>query len=87
VVLFLKGEITMPKEYTRQRQGRDFSLSEYLKNAAAVKSKKIEDDKKTAEQNKSLTDRLKQYKEESKRNAVPIDGHEPPEHGGISRDI
>lgn len=27
---------------------------------------------------KSVLDRLEQYKEEAERNAVPVDGHEPP---------
>ena len=67
----------MPHEYTRQRQGRDFSLSEYLANAAAASRKNTEKAKKIDEDKKTLADRLEQYKTEAEQNAVPVDGHEP----------
>ena len=62
-------------EYTRQRQGHDFSLhNNHTKKAA-------ENRKKSVEEKKTLADRLEHYKEEAYRNAVPVDGHEPPEKG------
>ena len=61
----------MPYEYTRQRQGRDFS--------------KHEDDKKSEETKQSMTQRLEHYKEESERNTVPIDGQEPSERKGLQK--
>jgi len=67
----------MPHEYTRQRQGRDFSLGEYLANAAAVSRKNTEKAKKNDDNKKSLADRLEQYKAEAECNAIPVDGHEP----------
>ena len=70
----------MAHEYTRQRQGRDFSLHGYLTNAAA-NSKNTENVKKADEDKKTLADRLEHYKTEAERNAVPVDGHEPPERG------
>ena len=71
----------MPYEYTRQRQGRDFSLNDYLINSAAANRKAEENIKKTDETKKTLADRLEHYKAETERNAVPVDGHEPPEKG------
>ena len=71
----------MPHEYTRQRQGRDFSLHDYLMGAMAQSRKDAEDAKKADENNKTLHERLEQYKNKAERNAVPIDGHEPPEKG------
>ena len=68
-------------EYTRQRQGRDFSLQDYLLNSAEANRKNAENIKKVDEKNKTLAQRLEQYKEEAERNAVPIDGHEPLEKG------
>ena len=74
-------------EYTRQRQGRDFSLHNYLLETAARRradenaKRNAESIEKTEEANKSLQDRLEQYKKEAERNAIPIDGHEPPERG------
>ena len=62
-------------EYTRQRQGRDFSLHDnQIKKAAKNRKKSIEE-------KKTLADRLEHYKEEADRNTVPVDGHEPPEKG------
>lgn len=84
----------MPQEYTRQRQGRDFSSRNYLKNAemslegnynsidGIINGSPKDDDAK-----KTLQDRLEQYKNTAERNTTPIDGHEPaqehpaPEHG------
>jgi len=56
----------MSHEFTRQRQGKDFTEQNHVKN---------DDDK------KSLLNRLDQYKAETNRNNVPVDGHEPPERG------
>lgn len=71
----------MRHEYTRQRQGRDFSLHDYLTNATDESRKDAENVKKADEAKKSLADRLECYKTESERNSVPIDGHEPSEKG------
>jgi len=71
----------MPHEYTRQRQGRDFSLRDYLTNAAEANRKDNESIKKADETKKTLAERLEHYKTEAERNAVPTDGHEPPERG------
>jgi ketopantoate hydroxymethyltransferase len=70
-------------EYTRQRQGRDFSLHDYLTNSAEASRKNAKNIKNVDDVNKTLAQRLEQYKEEVERNAVPIDGHEPPEKEGI----
>ena len=80
----------MPSEYTRQRQGRDFSILNYLANAetsAEGNYNNIDgimgnnDPKDDGEKKKSLLDKLEQCKEEAERNAAPIDGHEPKERG------
>jgi len=52
----------MKNEYTRQRQGRDFT-----------------EQQKSYDAQKSMLDRLEQFKAEAERNLTPIDGHEPPE--------
>ena len=62
----------MSQEYTRQRQGRDFNKH----SNGAVKDEA---------EKKSFLDRLEQYKAETERSKVPIDGHEPPENGRYSR--
>ena len=71
----------MPHEYTRQRQGRDFSLQEYLKKQVDDNRAEIERAKAAEEKMKTLARRLEHYRTEAERNAVPIDGHEPPERG------
>ena len=72
----------MPHEYTRQRQGRDFSLQKYLMKAAAKKRSEEENAKTHDDAEKTLFQRLEQYKEEAERNAVPVDGDEPTEMRG-----
>ena len=80
----------MPNEYTRQRQGRDFSIRNHL--AAAEMSAEgnynnidgiigNNDPKDDTEKKKSLLERLEQSKAEAERNAVPVDGYEPHERG------
>ena len=84
----------MPKRI-RQRQGRDFSVLDYLRNAELA----VEDnynmigdgiinnipnpDDET--QKKSLLDRLEQAKgtatDQDTERGEPVDGHEPPERG------
>jgi hypothetical protein len=71
----------MPNEYTRQRQGRDFSLSEYLTKTTAANRKTAANIIRADEEAKTLLHRLEHYKQEAERNAVPTDGHEPPEKG------
>jgi len=71
----------MPHEYTRQRQGRDFSLQEYLAKSAEENRKSEENEKNIEIANKTLAHRLEHFKGEAERNAVPVDGHEPPERG------
>ena len=80
----------MKNEYTRQRQGRDFSILNYLANAemsAEGNYNNIDgiignnDPKDDTEKKKSLLGHLEQCKEEAERNAVPVDGKEPQERG------
>jgi len=80
----------MPNEYTRQRQGRDFSVLNHLANAemsAEGNYNNIDgiignnDPKDDTEKKKSLLEQLEQCKAEAERNAAPTDGHEPPERG------
>jgi hypothetical protein len=81
----------MSNEYTRQRQGRDFSLMNYLRAAemsTEVNYNNIDgivgnnDPKDDAEKKKTLFETLERFKEEAARNAVPVDGHEPSWKGG-----
>ena len=76
----------MSHEYTRQRQGKDFSLSNYLKSAemsvesnynnidGIIGNNDLKDD---TDAKRTLHDRLEHYKKEAERNAVPVDGCEP----------
>ena len=76
----------MPNEYTRQRQGRDFSVLNYLRTTEISTESNYNnidgiignnDPKDDTEKKKSLLDQLAQCKEETERNAVPLDGYEP----------
>lgn len=78
----------MRHNYTRQRQGRDFSILSYLRNAemsAEANYNNINgiigdnDPKDDTEKHKSLLETLERYKEEAERHGDPVDGHEPPE--------
>ena len=80
----------MKNEYTRQRQGRDFSILNYLRNAEMSAEGNYNnndgiignnDPKDDTEKKKSLLEQLEQCKMEAERNAIPVDGHEPPERG------
>jgi hypothetical protein len=80
----------MPNEYTRQRQGRDFSILNYLANAEMSVEGNYNnidgivgnsDPKDDSEKSKSLLEQLEQRKSEVERSAIPIDGYEPPERG------
>jgi hypothetical protein len=81
----------MSNEYTRQRQGRDFSLINYLRTAemnAEGNYNNIDgiignnDPKDETDKKKSLSERLEHFKAEAERNAAPVDGNEPaPERG------
>jgi len=80
----------MSNEYTRQRQGRDFSILNYLASAEMSVEGNYNnidgiignnDPKDDGEKKKSLLYQLKQCKAEAERNAVPVDGYEPPERG------
>ena len=75
----------MPQDYTRQRQGRDFSLQDAL-------TKKLEENRRNdeiaiqgEEERKKLRIKIQQYREQAERNALPIDGEEPPEKRGITK--
>lgn len=74
----------MIKNYTRQRQGRDFSILEQLRKAP-----KHPDNAETEREKKSMHDRLEQYKTDTENNRdraeTPVDGHEPPEMEGLTR--
>jgi hypothetical protein len=76
----------MSNEYTRQRQGRDFSIENYLRTAemsAEGNYNNIDgiignnDPKDDSDKKKSLLEQLEQCKAEAERNAVPVDGHAP----------
>ena len=69
----------MSNEYTRQRQGRDFTMHETLMRALEEQRKDNENAVRGEEEIKTLRKRLDQLKKEAERNAVPVDGHEPPE--------
>ena len=73
----------MPHEYTRQRQGRDFSILNYLANAEIGNN----DPKDESEKRKSLLDQLERCKAEAERSAIPVDGYDPPEKGGVRRGL
>ena len=80
----------MGHNYTRQRQGRDFSISNHLRNAEMSVEGNYNnidgvignnDPKDDSEKRLSMLEQLERYKAEAERNTVPIDGHEPPERG------
>ena len=73
----------MPHEYTRQRQGRDFSIHDTLMDALAASHRDGENAQKDEHTKKSLAERLEHYKKEAECNAVPVDGDEPPEKRGL----
>ena len=75
----------MNPEYTRQRQGRDFSLHETLMQALEQSRRDGETARRGEEAKESLIKKLERLKEESERNAVPIDGQEPLEKRGITK--
>jgi hypothetical protein len=79
----------MKNEYTRQRQGRDFSLLEevnYLRNAElSVEGNYNNIDgilgnapSKDDYEAKTLLQKVEYHKAVTERNAVPVDGDEPP---------
>ena len=80
----------MKNEYTRQRQGRDFSILNHLANAEMSVEGNYNnidgivgnnDPKDDTEKKKSLLEHLEQCKADAERNAVPVDGCEPaPNH-------
>jgi hypothetical protein len=80
----------MKQNYTRQRQGRDFTLLgevNYLRNAemnaegnynqidGVFGNAPVKDDYEA----KTLLEQIEYNKAVSERNSAPIDGHEPPE--------
>ena len=75
----------MLPEYTCQRQGRDFSIHRTLMEALAAQRKDSENAQKSETDKKSLAQRLEHFKKEAERNAVPVDGHEPPEQRGLQK--
>jgi hypothetical protein len=84
--------MNMPQNYMRQRQGRDFSLINYLRTAemneegnynnidGIIGNSAPKDD---VEKRKTLHERLEQYKAEAERNAAPVDGRDPSPERGI----
>ena len=54
-------------------------MTKSLITALTKPQRDIKNMQKTDEEKKSLFNRLQKHKEESERNAVPIDGHETPE--------
>ena len=75
----------MPHEYTRQRQGRDFTIHDTLMDALAASRRDSENAQKGERTKKSLSERLEYFKKEAERNAVPVDGDEPPEKRGLQK--
>ena len=75
----------MSPEYTRQRQGRDFSIHKTLMEALARQRKDNENAQKDESHKKSLAQRLEHFKKEAERNTVPIDGDDPSEQRGLQK--
>jgi len=73
----------MPNVYTRQRQGRDFTMHETLMQALEQSRRDSENAQRGEEEKKSLMKKLERFRSEAERNAIPIDGHEPPENRGL----
>jgi hypothetical protein len=70
----------MRPNYTRQRQGRDFSILKRLHREPEPPSNaEIEREK------KSTLEALERYKADSEKNRAPTDGAEPPEMEGYTR--
>jgi hypothetical protein len=69
----------MQPNYTRQRQGRDFSILGRLRGESQDKAVAKEHEKKSA------LERLERFKAEAERNRTPADGNEPPEMEGYTR--
>ena len=73
----------MPNNRTRQRQGRDFLIHNYLQNAEmSVEGNYnnidgIINGTPNDEHKRSMLEQLEQCKAEVERNATPVDGHEP----------
>jgi len=78
----------MSHNYTRQRQGKDFSDDNHLRSAeisvegnynnidGIIGNAPPKDD---SEEKKSMLDLLEHYKAVAAQNAAPVDGHDPPE--------
>jgi hypothetical protein len=73
----------MQRNKTRQRQGRDFfnhlaaaemSVESNYNNIDGIIGNS---DPKGDEKNRDFLNRIERFKEETERNAVPTDGHEP----------
>ena len=75
----------MNHNYTRQRQGRDFSMHETLMRALTENRQESENTQRSEETRKSLIKKLEQFKTETERNAIPIDGNEPLEKRGLQK--
>ena len=80
----------MAHDYTRQRQGRDFSIL----NALAAAEMGVEanynnidgvigngDKRDDYDQKKTMLEQLEYFQAVAERNAVPVDGKEPQERG------
>ncbi|GHU89231.1 hypothetical protein FACS1894202_06950 [Clostridia bacterium] len=83
----------MAHNYTRQRQGRDFSIL----NALAAAEMSIEgnynnidgiignnDMRDGTDKKKTMLEQLEYFQTVAERNAEPVDGNEPPKERGIS---
>ena len=75
----------MPHEYTRQRQGRDFSMHDTLMDALAAGRRDDENVQKDENVKKSFAERLEHFKKKAERNAAAVDGDEPPERRGLQK--
>jgi hypothetical protein len=61
----------MQQNKTRQRQGRDFNIFNYIGTIGNA------DTSGDSEKNRDFLNRSERFKEEAERNAEPIDGVEP----------
>jgi hypothetical protein len=77
----------MKHNYTRQRQGRDFSLLAELRNCdpkpGIPQSGVLQGEKDDTERKRSLLAHLDECVAEADRNATPIDGREPALERGL----
>jgi hypothetical protein len=70
----------MNQTYTRQRQGRDFSVLARLRGEPQAEANAAKEREK-----ESALERMERFRKESDRLRTPADGFEPPEMEGMTR--